>query len=308
MRMLRCRDPQQRSVSLSSNPPTQAVIDQARAGSASDLGPVGPYRLQRLLGQGATSMVYLALDTRSGRAVALKLFAPSAQSGSDEVDDARARFLVEADTAARLKHPYIVRVYEAGEHGGRLWLAMQLLPGRSLVRYTHMSRLLPQPLVVQFAENLARALAHAHTQGVVHRDIKPGNVMLDLPTRKLKLTDFGVAGIADMSRTRTGVVLGTPLYMAPEQLAGAPADARGDQYSLGVLCFQLLSGRLPHESGSLGELLRQVARDSAPDLRSLRADVSPALAAVVDRALRKQPANRFADMSWMADALARAAV
>ena len=111
-------------------------------------------------------------------------------------------------------------------------------------------------------------------QGVVHRDIKPGNVMLDLAAGIVKLTDFGIAGLADMSRTRTGVVLGTPVYMAPEQLAGAGADARSDLYSLGVLLFQLLTGRLPHEHASLGELLRQVAREPAPDVRTLRPELS----------------------------------
>jgi serine/threonine-protein kinase len=181
---------------------------------------------------------------------------------------------------------------------------MELAAGSELGRYTRMPRLLPEALVLQIGERLARALAHAHAQGVVHRDIKPGNVLFDLPTGRLKLMDFGIAGLADLQRTRTGVVLGSPAYMAPEQLAGAAADARSDLYSLGVLLFELLAGRLPHEQASLGELLRAVAREPAPDLCLLRPALSPALAAVVAQALHKQPARRPADSLALADALA----
>lgn len=268
---------------------------------------IGPYRIVRLLGRGAVATVHLAIDDSNGNAVALKTIALGAEFRGGALTEARARFLGEAEVAMRLVHPDIVRVHAAGEQHGIAWMAMQLLTGCTLHRYTHASRLLPETLVLGFVERLARAVAHAHSKGVVHRDIKPGNVMLDLPRTRLKLTDFGIAGLADMSRTRTGIVLGTPFYMAPEQLAGAQADARSDLYSLGVLAFQLLSGRLPHEASSLGDLLRQVARDPAPDLVRLRPTVSPQVAAIVAQALQKQPSARHADALHLADEFGRAA-
>ena len=263
----------------------------------------GPYRLLRPIGRGSMGTVHLAVDQRDGRPVALKAMSLGSEVTDAELAHLRQRFLGEVEAARRLSHPDIVNVYEAGETAGSAWLAMELLRGCDLGRYTHMSRLLPEPLVLQLTERLARALAHAHAQGVVHRDIKPGNVMLDLPTGQLKLTDFGVAGLADMSRTRTGIVLGTPFYMAPEQLAGAGADARSDLYALGVLLFQLLTGRLPHEQSSLGELLRAVASEPAPDVRTLRPALAPDLAELVARTLHKQPAGRPADALALAQAL-----
>jgi serine/threonine-protein kinase len=272
--------------------------------SLRDAAAFGPYRLVRSLGRGSMGEVHLAVDNRTGQPLALKVLSLGHDLAEAERAQARQRFLAEAAATRRLSHPDIVTVYDAGEHGGNAWLAMELLGGCDLGRYTHMSRLLPEPVVLDMVARLARALAHAHALGVVHRDIKPGNVMLDLPARRVKLTDFGLAGLADMSRTRTGVVLGTPLYMAPEQLAGAAADPRSDLYSLGVLLFQLLSGRLPHEHANLGELLRAVAREPAPDVRMLRPNLSPALAAVVAQALHKQPAQRHADGHRLADELA----
>ena len=265
---------------------------------------LGPYRLVREIGRGAIGVVHLAVDSRSGQPVALKSIDLGDDLDAADRRQLRERFLGEAQAARRLSHPDIVAVLDAGEQQGRAWLAMELLAGCELGRYTRRPRLLPEALVLQLAERLAGALAHAHGRGVVHRDIKPGNVMLDLASGQLKLTDFGLARLADHSRTRTGVVLGSPWYMAPEQLAGAEADARSDLYSLGVLLFQLLSGRLPHEHSSLGELLRAVAREPAPGLRSLRPELPEPLEALVARLLQPQPARRPADAAALACELA----
>jgi eukaryotic-like serine/threonine-protein kinase len=181
---------------------------------------------------------------------------------------------------------------------------MELLGGCDLERYTRPARLLPEPVVLRLAERMARALGYAHSRGVVHRDVKPANVIVDWSSHRVTLTDFGIARAAGAESTRTGLVLGSPVYMSPEQLAGAPADARGDLYALGVMLFQLLSGRLPHESHSLGDLLRQVAHETAPDLRQIRPELPAALAALVASLLAKAPGARARNAELVANTLA----
>jgi len=225
----------------------------------------GRFELLRLLGQGTSGSVHAAHDHRDQRLVALKLLQPGA--GGESAAEAQARFDASAAQARRLDHPDIVQVFDVGSDQGRPWLAMEAVPGTDLTRYTQRQRLLPEPLVLQLGERLALALAHAHGRGVVHRDLKPANVLAHWPGGVLKIADFGLARGPDAEATRTGLVLGTPAYMAPELLAGALPDARSDFYALGVLLFQLFSGRLPFEAATLGELLRQVAHDAAPDVR-----------------------------------------
>jgi eukaryotic-like serine/threonine-protein kinase len=263
----------------------------------------GPYRVVRTLGQGSMGVVYLALDDACGDAVALKVMALAGNPGGAALAEARTRFLAEAEPMRRLSHPDIVALRAAGESGGSGWLAMDLMTGTSLERYTRPARLLPEPVVLGLGERIARALHHAHEAGVVHRDVKPANVMVDWATGQLKLTDFGLARLADAERTRTGLVLGSPAYMAPEQLAGEPATPRTDLYALGVLLFQLLAGRLPHDDSSLGALLRSVANDPAPPLRALQPAVSPGAAALVGRLLGKRPDQRPPDAGSVADEL-----
>lgn len=258
---------------------------------------IAGYRVERLLGHGACGAVYLTVDPATGEPVALKLLPPLAPAtGVDE-----------AAVASRLSHPAIAAVRAAGRTDAWRWIAYEAAPGVPLERYARGARLLPPPLVAQLGERIAGGLAHAHALGVVHRDIKPSNVIVDLPAGSLKITDFGVAHTDDAERTGTGVVLGSPAYLAPEQLAGAPATAAGDLYALGVTLFQLLAGRLPHEELSMGELLRQVAQGPAPDVREWQPDVPPVLAALVRRLMARWPDERPARAADVARELAACA-
>lgn len=252
----------------------------------------GPYTIVRSLGAGGLGEVFHATDTTSGANVALKLVPLPRRSDTEAFNEARGRFLVEAHATRRLVHPYIASVVNAGEHNGQAWIAMELAPGTDLTRYTRPPRLLPEPMVLRVASRVAAALACAHEAGVVHRDVKPSNVLVHWPSDSLKLTDFGIARSEDSQITRTGFVPGTPAYQAPEQLAGAVPDERGDLYALGVLMFELLAGRLPFEAPSMGLLLRQVAQTPAPELRSLQPGVSEPVSRFVAGLLSKDPAAR----------------
>jgi serine/threonine-protein kinase len=251
-------------------------------------------RVERLIGRGALGAVYLAHDPKSGTPRALKALVLGPGDGSS-AQDARQAFTAETEAARRLHHPDIVQVLDAGQAQGLGYLVMELVPGCDLTRYTQPARLLPEPLVLEIGARLAEALAYAHRQGVLHRDVKPANVMLHLPTGELKLMDFGLARLHDATRTRSGLLLGTPAFMAPELLAGASADARSDLYALAAMLFQLLTARLPHEGESMGHLLQSIARDEPQSLQSLRPDLPAALSALMARALSRSAAQREGD-------------
>lgn len=260
---------------------------------------IAGYRLGRVLGSGQHGTVHLAEDVATGQAVALKLVGLPAETTAD----AKKQFLHQAAAAQGLKHPGIVALHAAGVHGPLGWLAMELVPGSDLQRYTQPARLLPEALVLQVGARLAEALAHAHALGVVHRDIKPANVLVHWPGDIVKLADFGLARTADTQATRTGLLLGSPGYMAPEQLAGAVPDARTDFYALGVTLFQLLSSRLPFEGDTLGALLRQVASSAAPDLRQMHPRLPAHVAQLVARLLSRQPERRADTAATLAQEL-----
>ncbi len=255
----------------------------------------GRYRLVRELGHGAAGTVHLAEDMRQGTEIAVKTIGlTEAPDAADRVD-ARRRLLREADAAGRLRHPDIVHVTDVGEHGRIAFIAMELAHGTDLRAHTDVGALLPVDTVLQIAARVALALDHAHRLGIVHRDVKPANVMWHAATGAVKVTDFGIASVADAERTRTGVLLGTPVYMSPEQLAGGRVDGRSDLFSLGVMLYELLTGSLPYRDGSTAELLRQIAAAPPPDLRERRPELPGALADVVVIALQKPPALRYPD-------------
>jgi len=272
----------------------------ASASDAAERVTLGRYRIEREIGRGSMGAVLLGHDTQSGQAVAIKTMALGDEFEGDALIEARQRFIREAETAGRLKHPDIVQILDTGENRELAWIAMEYLGGRDLTHYTRPSTLLATRVVLRICARVADALALAHSLGVVHRDIKPANVMVDLPADAVKVTDFGIARIADASRTRSGMVLGTPSFMSPEQMAGGEVDGRSDVYSLGVMLFQLLSGRLPFEGDSMGELMQRIANEAAPDLRQWRPDLPESLANVVALALQKRPEVRYADARELA--------
>ena len=256
---------------------------------------LGRYQVDKELGKGAMGVVYLGKDPKIGRVVAIKTMALSQEFSGDELVDARERFFREAETAGRLQHQNIVTIFDAGEEHDLAYIAMEFLKGKDLLDYCKDGNLLPVAKVLSIVARVAEALAYAHLQNVVHRDIKPANIMYELDTDTVKVTDFGIARITDSSKTKTGLVLGTPSFMSPEQLAGRKVDGRSDLYSLGVMLFQMLAGVLPFRGESMAELMFKIANEEAPDIRIIRKELPESLANLVALSISKRPETRYQD-------------
>jgi CHASE2 domain-containing sensor protein/tRNA A-37 threonylcarbamoyl transferase component Bud32 len=261
---------------------------------------LGRYQVEKELGKGAMGVVYLGKDPKIGRVVAIKTMALSQEFEGEELDDARERFFREAETAGRLQHQNIVTIFDAGEEHDLAFIAMEFLKGKDLADVTKDGHLLPVPKVLSIVARVAEALAYAHKQNVVHRDIKPANIMYEIESDTVKVTDFGIARITDSSKTKTGLVLGTPSFMSPEQIAGKKVDGRSDLYSLGVMLFQMLAGVLPFRGDSMAELMYKIANEEAPDIRIIRKELSARLAEVVALSLAKKPELRYQDGDQLA--------
>ena len=263
----------------------------------------GDYTIVRELGRGGMGVVFLARDDRLDRPVALKVLPPALASDPT----VRERFLREARTAAQLSHPNIVPVYSADEAAGWAYFAMAFVDGESLGERVKALGPLPADAAVRLLRDAAWALAYAHARGVVHRDVKPDNLLLERGTDRLVVTDFGIAQAPEASRlTQTGHVMGSVHFMSPEQGAGDALDGRSDLYSLGTVGFLLLSGRLPFDHQQSAAILVQRATRDAPSLRSVAPTVAAPIAKVIDRCLERDPSARPPTGEALAELLVRA--
>ncbi|HEX7047067.1 MAG TPA: serine/threonine-protein kinase [Gammaproteobacteria bacterium] len=261
---------------------------------------LGRYQVEKELGKGAMGVVYLGRDPKINRVVAIKTMALSQEFEEDELEDVKQRFFREAETAGRLNHPNIVTIYDAGEEHDLAYIAMEFLKGRDLVPFTKPDKLLSFEKIIDIIACSAEALDFAHQQGVVHRDIKPANMMYEPDSGSMKITDFGIARITDSSKTKTGMVLGTPSYMSPEQLSGQKVDGRSDLFSLGATFYQLLTGQLPFRADSMATLMYKIANEEQAPVTLLRPDLPERVDAVINKALEKDIGKRYQRGSEMA--------
>jgi serine/threonine protein kinase len=263
----------------------------------------GEYSLQRELGRGGMGIVYLARDVQLDRDVAIKVL-PAHMARSAE---SRERFVREARTAAGLSHPNIVPIHRVGEAGEFVFFVMSYVEGETLGERLRARGPLPPAEAMRVMREVAWAMAYAHGRGIVHRDVKPDNILLEAGTGRALVTDFGIAhGGArdDRPATDPGKIMGTAHYMSPEQAASEPVDGRSDIYSLGVVGYLAVSGRLPFESPNLHALMVRQATEAAPSVMRAAPGLPPALGAAIDRCLARDPAGRFTDGEALAAALA----
>jgi formylglycine-generating enzyme required for sulfatase activity len=264
---------------------------------------IGKYRIIDRIGRGGMGMIYRAHDPVLDRQVALKLIS----SDVEITEELRVRFFREAQACARLSHPNIIVIHDMGEDDGRLFIVMELLEGKELKRLIVEDDVLPLEDKLTIMSQVCDGLHYAHQKGIVHRDIKPGNIML-LSTGQVKILDFGVAQIATTERdlTRTGLIMGTLRYVAPEQVQGR-ADHRSDIFSVGAVFYEFVSGRPPFKGDDPMQILEQLRAHRPPPLTELDPGVPPELAAIVGRALEKNPADRFPDLAEMQAEIGRVA-
>ena len=285
---------------------TQGVSEVSRTAREKVAGAptrLGRYIIERRIGRGAMGAVYLAKDPRINRAVALKAIPIEKEFEDEELKEARLRFYREAESAGRLAHPNIITVFDAGEDKGLAYIAMEYVPGIPLKQFTDPKKLLAPKRALELCASAAEALDYAHNQGVIHRDIKPANLMYNPKEGHLKITDFGVARMTDNNSTKTGIVLGTPMYMSPEQLGAEDLTGHSDLFSLGVTLYELLAGEVPFKATNIAVLMTKITTEDPAPISKRRAGIPPSIDAVLAKALAKRPQDRFSCGAEMAIAL-----
>ncbi len=279
------------------------------AASAPELKTLGRYNIERTIGKGAMGVVYEGVDPRLGRRVAIKTILKS-HLDEDTAKDYSMRFVREAQAVARLNHPNIVQVYDFGEEGDIAYLVMEFIKGKELKTFFDANERFDLKEAVRIMCELCDALDFAHNAGIIHRDIKPANVMLDAQART-KLTDFGVARVTDsdktsVERTQAGTMVGTPAYMSPEQITGSNVDKRTDVFSAGIILYQFLTGEKPFTGSGAWTIAKKIIQEEPPLPSSLNNAVTSLFDAVVNRALAKNPDQRFQSARDLSVALKRA--
>ena len=267
---------------------------------------IGKYEIKGLIGEGATSLVYLAHDPFAQRDVALKQLYPELLRNKERGRLYRHLLMNEAALAGKLSHPHIAHIYDASVADDEAYVVMEYVPGGTLEAFTHHDALLPFDRLVEIIFKSTRALDYAFRHGITHRDIKPANILLvDPKGQDIKLSDFGAAFHTASDTTQVAGV-GSPAYMSPQQIREMPVDQRTDIYSLGVVMYQLLTGKLPFEGDNNYSLLYRIANEEATPPSEVRPDVPPALDAIVRRAMEKDVDRRYQDWSEFSQDLARA--
>ena len=260
---------------------------------------VGRYEILEEVGQGAMGIVYKAKDPKINRLLAIKTIRFSDEFEEDRIRSVKNRFLREAEISGQLSHPSIVAVYDVGEDYDLTYMVMEFVEGEDLRNYCKKGSLLPLRKVLTIIADTASALDYAHRQKVIHRDVKPGNIML-LKDGKIKVTDFGIAKAVSSSETKSGIVLGTPNYMSPEQINAQEIDGRADIFSLGVVFFELLTGQLPFHGKTLTNLLYQITQVKHPSIREINPKVPKPCEQIINKALAKNPDQRFQNAGELA--------
>jgi CHASE2 domain-containing sensor protein/tRNA A-37 threonylcarbamoyl transferase component Bud32 len=253
---------------------------------------VGRYEILMELGRGAMGTVYKARDPKINRLLAIKTIRFSDEFEEDQLKEIKERFFTEAELAGKLSHPGIVAIHDIGEDYDLTYMAMEFLDGDDLEKFCKKGSLLPMRKILDIIAETADALEYAHNNNVIHRDIKPANIML-LKIGKVKVTDFGIAKSMSASKTRSGIILGTPNYMSPEQIMGRQIDARSDIFSLGVVYFQLLTGELPFTGDNMNSLFYKITQEKHPAPHTLNPKVIKPCEQILDKALAKNPDHRF---------------
>lgn len=282
---------------------TQSTNKFSLGGKKGSPQRLGRYVIERKLGRGAMGAVYLARDPRINRAIALKVIPIEKEFEDEELEEARLRFFREAESAGRLTHPNIITVYDCGEDKHLAYIAMEYLQGTPLTQFTDPKKLLAPNKSLELCARVADALDYAHNQGVIHRDIKPANLLYSMRQDLLKISDFGVARLTDNNRTKTGIVLGTPMYMSPEQLNADTLTGHSDLFSLGVTLYELLVGEVPFKATNIAVLMTKITTEDPAPVSNRRPGVPPSVDAVLFKTLAKRPEDRFTNGGEMAIAL-----